>query len=64
MQNNQELIRGYRAKGEIIEWNDCKLTKEEIDEVIQPFIITNKVKVLNQQVYWENNSMIINEELF
>ena len=64
MQNNQELIRGYRAKGEIIEWNDCKLTKEEIDEVIQSFIITNKVKVLNQQVYRENNGMIINEELF
>ena len=46
MQNNQELIRGYRAKCEIIEWNNCNLIKEEIDKVIQPFIITNKVKVL------------------
>ena len=51
MQNKQEFIRGYRAKTKIIEWNDYKLTKEEIDEVIQPFIITNKVKMLNQQVY-------------
>ena len=48
MQNNQELIRDYRVKCNIIKWNDCKLTKEEIDAVIQPFIITSKVKMLNQ----------------
>ena len=50
MQNNQDFIRSYRAKSKIIERNDCKLTKEEIGEVIQPFIITSKVKMLNQQV--------------
>ena len=51
MQNNQEFMRGYRAKGEIIEWGDCKLTKEEIDDVIQPFITTNKFKIPNQEIY-------------
>lgn len=51
MQNNQKYIRGYRAKSEIIEWSDCKLTKEEIDEVIQPFIATNKFKIPNQEIY-------------
>lgn len=51
MQDNQELVRGYRAKGEIIEWDDCKLTKEEIDEVISPFITTNKFKIPNQEIY-------------
>lgn len=50
MQNNQEFVRGHRAKSEIIEWDDCKLTKEEIDEVITPFI-TNKVKIPNQEIY-------------
>lgn len=51
MQDNQEFVRGYRAKGEIIEWEDCKLTKEEIDKVIQPFITTNIFKIPNQEVY-------------
>lgn len=51
MQNNQKYIRGYRAKSEIIEWDDCKLTKEEINEVIQPFITTNKIKISNQEIY-------------
>ena len=50
MQENQGFIRGYRAESEIIDWSDCKLTKEEIDEVIKPFI-TNKVKILNQEIY-------------
>lgn len=50
MQENQVVIRGHRAKSEIIEWSDCKLTKEEIDEVITPFI-TNKVKIPNQEIY-------------
>ena len=50
MQNNQEFVRSYRAKGEIIEWGDCKLTKEEIDEVISPFIF-NKAKIPNQEIY-------------
>ena len=49
MQNNQEFVRGHRAKGEIIEWNDCKLTKEEIDDVIQSFITTFKIP--NQEIY-------------
>lgn len=51
MRNNQKYIRGYRAKSEVIEWGDCKLTKEEIDEVIQPFITTNKIKISNQEIY-------------
>lgn len=51
MQNNQEYIRGHRAKSEIIEWDDCKVTKEEINEVIQPFITTNKIKIPNQDIY-------------
>lgn len=50
MQNNQEFIRGHRAKSKIIEWGDCKLSKEEINEAIAPFI-TNKVKIPNQEIY-------------
>lgn len=50
MQNNQELVRGHRLKSKLIECSDCKLTKEEIDEVITPFI-TNKVKIPNQEIY-------------
>lgn len=50
MQDNREFVRGHRAKSEIIEWTDCKLIKEEIDEVLAPFI-TNKVKIPNQEIY-------------
>ena len=50
MQNNQEFARGHRAKGEIIEWGDYNLTKEEIDEVIQPFI-SNRAEIPNQEIY-------------
>lgn len=38
MQENQGFIRGHRAENGIIDWSDCKLKKEEIDEVIKPFI--------------------------
>lgn len=51
MKNNQGFTRGHRAKSEIIEWNDCILTEEEIDDVIQPFITTNIFKIPNQEIY-------------
>ena len=50
MQEKQEIIRGHRSKSNLIEWSDCKLTKEEIDEVIALFI-TNKAKIPNQEIY-------------
>lgn len=50
MQYDKKFVRGHRAKSEIVEWTDCKLTKEEIDEVLAPFI-TNKVKIPNQEIY-------------
>ena len=49
MQDNREFVRGHKAKSEIIEWTDC-MTKEEINEVLAPFI-TNKVKIPNQEIY-------------
>ena len=56
MQDNQEFVRDYRAKGEIIEWGDCKLTQEEIDEVISPFI-SNKSKMPNQEIYLSSKEL-------
>ena len=38
MKENQGFIRGHRAESGIIDWSDCKLKKEEIDEVVKPFI--------------------------
>lgn len=34
----QELMRGHKAEAGIIDWSDCKITDEEIKEVIKPFI--------------------------
>ena len=45
MQENKEFLRGHRAKTEIIDWCDCKLSKEEIDEVIKPFVSKEKINV-------------------
>ena len=38
MKENQGFIRGYRVESGIIDWSDCKLKKEEIDEVVRPFV--------------------------
>ena len=37
MKENQGFIRGHRAESGIIDWSDCKLKKEEIEEVLKPF---------------------------
>ena len=50
MQENQEFIRGRRAENGIIDWSDCKLTKEEIDDVIKPFI-SNGFEAPKQEIY-------------
>lgn len=50
MQGNQGFTRGHRAESEIIDWSDCKLTKEEIDAVIKPFIFKG-FEVPKQEIY-------------
>lgn len=38
MRDNKEFLRGHRAESTIIEWGYCNLTKEEIDNVLKPFV--------------------------
>lgn len=44
MQENQDFIRGHRVENGIIDWSDCKLTKEEID------IVCNKIKKIIDRI--------------
>lgn len=50
MQDKQEFIRGHRAEHGLIDWSDCQMTKEEIDEVLKPFISKDFVEV-KQEIY-------------
>lgn len=50
MQENKGFIRGHRAESGIIDWSDCQMTKEEIDEVLKPFISKDFVEA-KQEIY-------------
>lgn len=50
MQENQGYTRGHRVESGIIDWSDCKLSKEEIDAVIKPFIFKG-FEAPKQEIY-------------
>lgn len=50
MQENQGFVRGHRAESGIIDWPDCKITKKEIDDALEPFILRGS-KAVEKEIY-------------
>ena len=51
-QNKDDYIRGHRANNMIEDWGDCKLSKEDMDEVLKPFAIEDDIKYETEEDFW------------
>ena len=53
---NEEFIRGHRVESEIIDWYDYKLSKDEIDKVLEPFTAKGDSNNVKQKIYMSSKS--------